>query len=40
MAVGSSTAVGFVGLQQVAGVVGDEAEAVDEETDEMDFGMI
>ena len=40
MAVGSSTTVSFVGLQQVAGVVGDEAEAVEEETDDMDFGMI
>ena len=40
MAVGSATTFDFVGLQQVAAIVDDEASQADDEGDEMDFSMI
>lgn len=40
MAVGNATAIEFIGLQQTATVLEDEAEQEESDGDEMDFGMI
>lgn len=40
MAVGSNTAIEFIGLQQVAAVVAEDSEEEESEGDDMDFSMI
>lgn len=40
MAVGSPTAIEFIGLQQMAGVVAEETDTADTDDDDMDFSMI